>query len=146
MFRQEQFVRTAIGDVSPVHSGTILVFSSKSRSARTVIIMAYAVFPSVSKAKPPLAGPPQKQADMKKPTLRIEEQQPRNIQRADVAPENGYAMVVDGHFKTQFSEESAAKKAATALLSRYPMLQVEIYDAGAKTRMRVEQREALTTQ
>jgi hypothetical protein len=108
--------------------------------------MAYAVFPSVSKAKPPLAGPPQKQADMKKPTLRIEEQQPRNIQRADVAPENGYAMVVDGHFKTQFSEESAAKKAATALLSRYPMLQVEIYDAGAKTRMRVEQREALTTQ
>jgi len=75
--------------------------------------------------------------DMKKPTLRIEQQQPRNIQRADIAPENGYAMVVDGHFKTQFSEKSLATKAATELLSRYPMLQVEIYDAQAKTRTRL---------
>jgi len=50
---------------------------------------------------------------IKKPTLSIEGQQPRNIQRADIAPANGYAMVVDGHFKTQFSEEGAAKKAAT---------------------------------
>ena len=71
---------------------------------------------------------------MKKPTLRIEEQQPRNIQRADIAPVNGYAIVVDGHFKTQFSEEDAAKKAATVLLANFPMLQVEIYDAAAKTR------------
>jgi len=47
---------------------------------------------------------------IKKPTLRIEQQQPRNIQRADIAPANGYAMVVDGHFKRQFSEENAAKK------------------------------------
>ena len=39
---------------------------------------------------------------MKKPTQRIEEPQPRNIQRADIAPANGYAMVVDGRFKTQF--------------------------------------------
>ena len=71
---------------------------------------------------------------MKKPTLGIEEQQPRNIQRADIAPANGYAMVVDGHFKTQFSEDDAAKKAATELLANFPMLQVEIYDAAAKTR------------
>jgi hypothetical protein len=49
---------------------------------------------------------------IKKPTLRIEQQQPRNIQRADIAPANGYAMVVDGHFKRQFSKESAAKKRA----------------------------------
>src|SRR3954451_23541331 len=75
---------------------------------------------------------------MKKPTLRIEEQQPRNVQRADIAPEGGYAMVVDGCFKTQFSEEIAAKKAATELLTRYPMLRVEIYDALTKTRMRVQ--------
>jgi hypothetical protein len=46
--------------------------------------------------------------DMKKPTLRIEEQRLRNIQRADIAPSSGYAIVVDGHFKTEFSEESAA--------------------------------------
>ena len=74
---------------------------------------------------------------MKKPTLRIEQQQPKNIQRADIAPENGYAMVVDGHFNKQFSEQSVATKAATELLSRYPMLHVEIYDAKAKTRTRV---------
>src|SRR3954451_3132815 len=66
---------------------------------------------------------------MKKSILRIEQQQPRNIQRADIAPETGYSMVVDGHFKTHFSQESSAKKAATELLARYPMLQVEIYDA-----------------
>ena len=59
---------------------------------------------------------------MKKPTLRIEEQRPRNIQRADIVPTNGYAMIVDGHFKTQFSEEGAAKKAAKELLASYPML------------------------
>jgi hypothetical protein len=77
--------------------------------------------------------------DMKKPTLRIEQQQqPRNIQRADIAPEEGYSMVVDGHFKTHFSKESAAKKAATELLARYPMLQIEIYDAEAKSRTRVQ--------
>ena len=71
---------------------------------------------------------------MKKPTLRIEEQQPKNIQRADIAPNSGYAIVVDGHFKTEFSDQSAAKKAAKELLANYPMLKVEIYDAGAKTR------------
>jgi hypothetical protein len=71
---------------------------------------------------------------MKKPTLRIEEQQPRNIQRADIAPASGYAMVVDGHFKTQFAEQSAAKKAAKELLANYPMLKIEIYDAAAKAR------------
>jgi hypothetical protein len=71
--------------------------------------------------------------DMKKPTLRIEEQRPRNIQRADIAPSSGYAIVVDGHFKTEFSEESAAKKAARELLANFPMLRVEIYNAPAKT-------------
>jgi len=71
---------------------------------------------------------------MKKPTLRIEERQPRNIQRADIVPSSGYAIVVDGHFKTQFSEEGAAKKAAKELLASYPMLQIEIYNATAKTR------------
>jgi putative ABC transport system substrate-binding protein len=29
---------------------------------------------------------------MKKPTIRIEERRPRNIQRADIAPANGYAL------------------------------------------------------
>ena len=76
---------------------------------------------------------------IKKPTLRIQEPQPRNIQRADIAPANGYAMVVDGHFKTQFSEEDAANAAASELLANFPMLQVEIYNAKKKSRMLVKE-------
>jgi hypothetical protein len=76
---------------------------------------------------------------IKKPTLRIQEPQPRNIQRADIAPANGFAMVVDGHFKTQFSEEDAANTAASELLANFPMLQVEIYNAKEKSRMLVKE-------
>ena len=75
---------------------------------------------------------------MKKPKLHAEHPQPRNIQRADIAPTDGYALVVDGHFKTQFVEEGAAKKVATELLAKYPMLQVEIYDASSKSRTLVK--------
>ncbi len=72
---------------------------------------------------------------MKKPRLElIDEPQPRNIQRADIAPANGYAMVVDGHFKRQFVDANAAQKACVELLGKYPMLRVEIYDASAKAR------------
>jgi hypothetical protein len=76
---------------------------------------------------------------MKKPTLHVEERaQPRNIQRADIAPSDGYALVVDKHFKTRFVEQEAAKKAAGELLAKYPMLQVEIYDASSKSRTLVK--------
>jgi hypothetical protein len=76
---------------------------------------------------------------MKKPKLQVEVQsQPRNIQRADIPPADGYALVVDGHFKTEFAEKAAAKKAATELLAKYPMLQVEIYDASSKSRSPVK--------
>ena len=47
---------------------------------------------------------------MKKPKGQVEDSQPRNIQRADIAPSDGYALVVDGHFKTQFAEKSSRKK------------------------------------
>ena len=75
---------------------------------------------------------------MKKPKIHVEHPQPRNIQRADIAPSDGYALVVDGHFKTQFAEDKAAKKAATELLAKYPMLQVEIYDESSKSRTLVK--------
>jgi hypothetical protein len=76
---------------------------------------------------------------MKKPTLHVEQQpQPRNIQRADIAPAVGYAIVVDGHFKTQFAEETIARKDAAELLSKYPMLKIEIYNAASKARTLVK--------
>jgi hypothetical protein len=72
---------------------------------------------------------------LKKPRLDLpEEAQPRNTQRADIAPANGYAMVVDGHFKTHFVDSGAAQKACVELLKKYPMLRIEIYDASTKVR------------
>jgi hypothetical protein len=52
----------------------------------------------------------------KNSAVQIQQQQPRNIQRVDVAPSKGYALVVDGHFKTQYEVEAAARKAAADLL------------------------------
>lgn len=71
---------------------------------------------------------------MKKPKPRIEEPQPRQVQRADLAPASGYAIIVDGHFKTEFADEKAAKKAAAELVAKYPMLEIETYDASSKSR------------
>jgi len=42
-------------------------------------------------------------------------------------------------FKTQFAEKGAAMKAATELLAKYPMLQVEIYDSASKSRTLIKQ-------
>ena len=75
---------------------------------------------------------------MKKPRGQVENSQPRNIQRADIAPGDGYALVVDGYFKTHFTENAAAEKAATELLAKYPMLQIEIYDASSRSRTLVK--------
>ena len=78
-----------------------------------------------------------KSQTIKRP-LQTQEQQPRNIQRADIAPTSGFALVVDGHFKTQFESDAAANKAAKELLGKYPMLQVSIYDAATKERTPIQ--------
>jgi hypothetical protein len=75
---------------------------------------------------------------IKKPIL-AEEQQPKNILRADLAPVGGFVLVVDGHFKTQFESNAAAQKAAKELLEKFPMLHVEVYDASTKARTLVKQ-------
>ena len=59
---------------------------------------------------------------MKKPRLQGESAEPRQVQRADLAPATGYAIIVDGHFKTEFDEEQAAKNVAAELLAKYPTL------------------------
>ena len=83
-------------------------------------------------------GPIRLKGSMKKPKVQIESAPPRIVQRADLAPSTGYALVVDGHFKTEFGEEKAAKKAATELLAKYPMLRIEVYDASSKSRTLVK--------
>lgn len=71
---------------------------------------------------------------MKKTITLVDEAQPRNVQRADMAPTDGFSLVVDGHFKTHYDDETAAQEAGAELLGRFPMLQVLIYDAATKMR------------
>jgi hypothetical protein len=71
---------------------------------------------------------------MKKTISLVEEVQPRNIRRADLAPSDGFTVVVDGHFKAHYDDVEAAQKAGADLFQKFPMLQILIYDAVTKTR------------
>jgi hypothetical protein len=71
---------------------------------------------------------------MKKIIAQADEIRSKIIQRADVAPADGFSLVVDGHFKTHYDDEKAAQEAGAELFGRFPMLQVLIYDAATKTR------------
>jgi hypothetical protein len=64
----------------------------------------------------------------------LEAPPPRNIQRADIPPNEGFTLVVDGRLKTTYADEAAAKKAAVDLLNRFPKLHVQLYNAATKTR------------
>ena len=71
---------------------------------------------------------------MKKPVLSLDEPAPKKMLRADRPPTEGFAIVVDGLFKTEFDTVDAAEASGRKLKSDYPMLQVQIYDAEKKTR------------
>lgn len=66
------------------------------------------------------------------------ELQPRNAQRSDIVPINGFALLVDGQLKTRFDDEQAANAAGAELLASFPMLRVEIYNAETRIRTKVE--------
>jgi hypothetical protein len=76
----------------------------------------------------PTAVPPTPAATTTKPVS-------RPVLRADVPPEAGFTLQVDGHFKNQFETLAQAKQAATDLKSRFPILRIEIYDAAKKARL-----------
>ena len=71
---------------------------------------------------------------MKKPVLSIDEPEPKKAPRADRPPTEGFVVVVDGHFKSEFATAEAAEASARKLKSAYPMLQIEIYDAATMVR------------
>jgi len=71
---------------------------------------------------------------MKKSITPADEIEPRIVQRADVAPANGFSLVVDGQFKAHYDNENTAQEAGAELLGRFPMLQVLIYDAETRIR------------
>ncbi|MEH2514793.1 hypothetical protein V1279_000366 [Bradyrhizobium sp. AZCC 1610] len=66
-------------------------------------------------------------------TTMTEEPVPRNIMRADVTITEGFGIEVDGQMKAVFDTKEAAEKKARELKTKYPMLQVKVYDAAQKT-------------
>jgi hypothetical protein len=70
---------------------------------------------------------------MRKPVRSIDEPE-QKAPRADRPPTEGFVIIVDGHFKSQFDTAEAAELAGRKLKSAYPMLQIEIYDAITKVR------------
>jgi hypothetical protein len=71
---------------------------------------------------------------MKKPVLSIDEPELKKTVRADRPPTEGFAIIVDGHFKSEFDTIDAAEVSGRKLKAAYPMLQIEIYDAEKKIR------------
>ena len=57
---------------------------------------------------------------------------------SNVLPTDGYVLEVDGKFKTEFESSEAAMKAGLELKTRYPQIQVKVYNARERTRTLVE--------
>jgi hypothetical protein len=70
-----------------------------------------------------------------------DDKRPRNL-RAAVYPVEGFAVTVDGKIKSQYPDLDGAMKAGLDLKKKYPVIQVTVYDAVAKTRTAVELPEA----
>ena len=71
---------------------------------------------------------------MKKPILLIDEPKPKKALRADRPPTEGFTVMVDGHFKSDFETLDAAEVSGRNLKSAFPMLKIEIYDAATMVR------------
>ncbi len=59
-------------------------------------------------------------------------EKPRNL-RADVMPHDGYVLSVDGKLKTRFQTSEDAMTAGLKLKQTYPVIQVSIFDAAARS-------------
>jgi len=49
-------------------------------------------------------------------------------------PTSGYGLEVDGRLKAEFVTRDGARTSGAELKKRFPMLQIEIYDAETKAR------------
>jgi hypothetical protein len=57
---------------------------------------------------------------------------------ANLRPTEGYILEVDGKFKTEYESSAAAMKVGLELKTKYPQIQVKVYDAKEQTRTPVE--------
>jgi hypothetical protein len=67
----------------------------------------------------------------------VEEQRPGNMP-PNTFPTEGFSIEVDGKIKSQHPTAEAAAKVGAQLKRQFPVIQVMIYDAVAKTRTLVE--------
>jgi hypothetical protein len=81
---------------------------------------------------------------VKKPPLAMKEKateqpadngatKPKNP-RANALPTDGFVLQIDGKFKTEYETAAQATKAGLELKTKYPFLQVIVYDAKERTR------------
>ena len=59
-------------------------------------------------------------------------EKPTNL-RADAMPKDGYVLTDDGKMKTRYETSDGAMAAAVTLKQRYPVIQVTVYDAAARS-------------
>ena len=57
---------------------------------------------------------------------------------ANLRPTEGYVLEVDGKLKSDFESSATAMKAGLELKTKYPQIQVKVYDAKERTRTLVE--------
>jgi hypothetical protein len=59
-------------------------------------------------------------------------EKPANL-RANVMPDNGYVLSIDGKLKTRFETSEQAMTAGLKLKQDYPVIQVSVFDATARS-------------
>jgi len=65
---------------------------------------------------------------------------PKNL-RANVVPADGYVLSIDGKLKARYETESEATAAGTKLKQNFPVIQISVFDAAARTYAPVELQE-----
>src|SRR5690606_12280460 len=65
---------------------------------------------------------------------------PRNL-RANAVPVDGYVLSIDGKLKARYETENEATAAGTKLKQNFPVIQISVFDAAARTYTPVELQE-----
>ena len=66
-----------------------------------------------------------------------DDKKPKNL-RANVLPNEGFGLEIDGKMKSQHATLEAATKAGLELKMKFPLIQVKTFDAKERTRTPVE--------
>jgi hypothetical protein len=72
-----------------------------------------------------------------KPTTSDKPTKPSN-KRGDALPTDGFGLEVDRKMKSLYDTSEAAMKAGLEIKRKFPLVQVTVFDAVARTRMPVE--------